>query len=189
MKTKVLLILALTLLYGFRVWQMTGCQSFNSFRINPLTVKIAVESQRLIDTQSDAITPRIYHNKITTGIFENAKNFLAIFNLNLLIAILGPAGLFATIYLLANIKKGKNPLIWLHVVYIFLSSLALTIFDPKVGFYNFALSLYTFSFWLVFLPVKKTYVKIFLLILIIISFWYYSLDWQMKTICNEIFFS
>lgn len=189
MKSKIFLIIVLSTLYIFRLWQMSGCQSFNSFHLNPLTVKIAVESQRLIDDNTDKITPRIFHNKITTGVFENAKNLQTIFNPSFLVSVVNPAGLFIIVYLLINIPRVKSTFFPVHLAYIFISALFMTLINPKVGFYNFALALYTFSFWIIKFIEKRLALKILLLVLIIFSFWYYFLDWQMKTICNEIFFS
>lgn len=102
---------------------------------------------------------------------------------------MGPVGIFLIIIILVNFNKIKSPLIYLHMAYIFISSILLTIINPKIGMYNFAFSLYSLVFWPVKLINKRTNLKMAFLILIVVSFLYYSLDWQMKPICNEIFFN
>lgn len=189
MKTKIFTISALILLFSFRIWQTSGCISFNSFHINPLTVKIAIESQRLTDDKPNDLTSKFFHNKISTGIFENSKNLITVSSPVLLISILSPIGIFLSIFIFANLKKIKSPLFYLHIAYILISSILLTLTSPKIAMYNFALSLYTFTFWSVKLTSGRIKPVIIFIILIIISFWYYSLDWQIKSICNEIFFN
>lgn len=189
MRKKIFIISALIVLFTFRVWQTSGCKSFNSFHINPLTVKIAIESQRLIDDKPNNVLSKFFHNKITTGIFENSKNLTEVFNPVLLISILSPIGVFLSVNIFTNFNRIKSRLFYLHVVYIFISSVLLTLINPKIAMYNFMLSFYTFTLWSVKLTSKSIKPVIFFLILLIISFWYYSLDWQMKSICNEIFFN
>lgn len=176
-------------MFSFRTWQTSGCISLNSFHINPLTVKIAIESQRLTDDKSNDLTSKFFHNKISTGIFEKSKNLITVFNPVLIISILSPIGVFLFINIFANLKKIKSPLIYLHIAYIFISSILLTLINPKIAMYNFALSLYTFTFWSVKLASGRIKPIIIFIILIIISFWYYSIDWQMKPVCNKIFFN
>jgi hypothetical protein len=154
-----------------------------------LTVKIAVESQRLIDNRPNSFSSKFFHNKITTGIFENSKNYISIFNPVLIISIVGPLGVFLLFNIFLNIKKITNVLFYIHLAYVFISSVLLVLTSPKIGFYNFAFSLYTFTFWSIKFVSKKTLLIIIFLMLLVISFWYYSLDWQMKPICNEIFFN
>lgn len=114
---------------------------------------------------------------------------MAIFNPVLIISTIGPLGMFLIFNIFLNIKKIKNNLFYIHLAYVFTSSVLLVLINPKIGFYNFAFSLYTFTFWSIKFVSKKTLLIIIFLILIVISFWYYSLDWQMKLICNEIFFN
>lgn len=176
-------------MFSFRTWQTSGCTSFNSFHINPLTVKIAVESQRQVDNEPGSVKSKFFHNKLATGIFENSKNLVAVFNPALIISILSPAGIFMGILTVVNFHKIKNPYLNLHVVYILISSVLLTLINPKIGIYNFMFSLCLFTFWSAKIISKLKPLVIFFLILIITSFWYYSLDWQMKPICNSIFFN
>lgn len=189
MKTKIFILSTLILIFSFRIWQTTGCLSFNSFHINPLTVKIAIESQRLTDDKPNDLTSKFFHNKITTGIFENSKNLSTVFNPVLLISILSPIGIFLFIFIFANFKKFNRLLFYLHIAYILTSSVLLTLINPKIAMYNFALSLYTFTFWSAKLTSGRITPIIIFTILIIVSILYYSLDWQMKSICNEVFFN
>lgn len=176
-------------MYSFRIWQSSGCLNINNFRINPLTVKIAIESQRLTDDKPNSFSSKFFHNKLTTGIFENSKNYISIFNPVLIISIIGPLGFFLLLTILINFKKITNNFFYIHLAFVCISSVLLVLISPKIGFYNFAVSLYTFTFWSLKFISNRNILLLIAIILALISFWYYSLDWQMKLICNEIFFN
>lgn len=189
MSLKVTLALILIALFAFRLWQTTGCKNFNSFRLNPLAIKINVESQRNIDQKSSNLISKIFHNKVSTGLFEETKNYLSLFNPNLIISLVGPIGLISLILAIIRGLNKRNRAIFASLAYVFLSAFLATKLDPKQGILNFAFSLYLFCFWAISAFSASFKMMAVFIFLAIFSFWYFSFDWQMPLICNEIFFN
>ena len=175
-------------IFAFRLWQTSGCKDFRNFHLNPLEVKITVESQRTFDSSS-GLAARIFHNKIIDGFFITSQNYFQAFEANLLISTAGLVGIFCMIWWMAKMFGKTAPFAHLTAVYVLVSSIALTIYDQKVSFYNFILSLYLFSLAAVFhskITFRFALIFLFLLILTILQFLY---SWQLPQICNEISFS
>lgn len=189
MKIKLILVAILFAVFGFRLWQTTGCKSLNSFHLNLLTVKIRVEEQRNLDLDQNSLESKIINNKITVGIFERAKIIASVFSLNFLISILSPLGLYALIVTLLNINRKTNRLIFLNLAYVVMSAFLLMFLNPVPAFYNFAFSLFTLSLWSVKFIKVNLMVLAVLAVLFIASLLFYSIDWQMPQICNAIFFN
>jgi len=185
---KVLLILVIAL-YAFRIWQSTGCKNYLHDKFSTQNVKITVEEQVGIDKGINRQFSRFFHNKLSSGFFEVAKTFAKPFEPKALIGIFGPLGIVLTLYALMGITK-KAPLIRFHfalvTIVIFLSTF---VSNSKMAFYIVALSLYTFSLWGINPFVKKRIAQVLFLSLFILSLWYFSFNWQMTGICNEIFFN
>lgn len=187
-KTKFIFAFLLIGIFSFRFWQTSGCKNFRNFHLNPLEVKISVESQRTFDPTNN-LAAKLFHNKIADGFFITSQNYFQAFEPNLLISIVGFVGVFCMILMLTKIFRKTTLFAYLAAFYILVSSLALTVFDQRVSLYNFAVSLYLFSFTAIFyskITLRFALIFIFLLILTILQFLY---SWQLPQLCNEISFN
>gem|GEM_PF-6297292 len=104
--------------------------------------------------------------------------------------VLGPAGFLLLILSSVEIFKGRRKLGFIHLS-IILSILAFsqTAVSPKITFWLISLSLFSLSLWGIGMVAKNKYTSFFFLILIFYSLWYFAINWQMPTLCNEIFFN
>lgn len=188
---KIKLIIASTvvvLVFGFRLWQTTGCQQFRGFYFNPAAVVINVESQTKYDVGVPRAISKFFHNKATATPIEISLSYVQNFEPNYLLAVAGPLGLVLTITSIARLIKTKNKLLVLHPALILIAALLrISKIDPKVTFYISAFSLYSFCLWSLnnFQSTKKIVV---LVVLAVVSLWYFALNWQMPLICREILF-
>lgn len=177
-------------MFVFRLWQTTGCKTFISHYFDPIYLKINTEGQRGLDRDLDKIQSKFFHNKATAALFETPKSYLTYFEPAFLLEVLSPLGL---LLLMLSIKRGiskKDKKILAHFLLI-LASVALSIsaYSPKNSFYVLSIILYTFTLWSVpYLAKSKIYVVLFL-VLFAVSLMYFGYTWQLKTICNEIFFN
>ena len=176
-------------LSSFRLWKTTGCKQFTSFYFNPISVKISVESQRTLDNQSFLAVSRIFHNKLNTTPFELTKAIAQALTPRFLIEILGPLGFMLTILAVLRIIKEKHKRALLHLLLVISASiLAVLPGNPKNFFLIISLTWFSVTFWgLQFFSNTNKLLLYFFLILL--TFWYFNLSWQMPAICNEIFFN
>ena len=179
----------LIFLYGFRLWQTTGCRHFSGFYFNPDSIKINVETNSGLDINQDKTTARIFHNKLSAGTFELTKSYLATFDSRLILAILGPLGVVLVLRSAVALTSSNLP-VALHLLTIPLTSaLALTAIGPRLSFYLAASVWYSFSFWGLAYFAKTSLRFGLFLILMIATIWYFFFNWQMPAICNEIAFN
>jgi len=177
-------------LFSSRLWQTTGCRQFNGFYFNPISIKINVESQTSIDPKDQKFISRVFHNKATAAPFEISKDISKIIDTRYLLDILGPAGLVFFILGIASILKNKNKLGYSHLfITVIILFSALTTIPPKTSFWLMSLSFYSLSFWGISSLSKNKYIPTLLVILILATFWYFAINWQMPMICNEIAFN
>lgn len=164
---------------------------FNGFYFNPLSVKINVESQISLDPPSQKAISKIFHNKIVTFPFEVLKSFAKTIDPGFLLGILGPAGFLLLILAPFEIFRGKKRKLGTIHLTLVLAALIFSLgpISPKIAFWVISLSLYTFSFWGISAAVKNKYVSFLFVVLIFYSLWYFAINWQMPTLCNEIFFN
>lgn len=171
----------------FRLWQTTGCQHFRGFYFNPLAIKINVESQTNLDDQRTIA--KIFHNKVIVAPIEISKSFAQVIDPKVLLDLLGPAGLVFFMLALAQIAKTKNKLGFVHLTVVLIAAfLSLTAIAPKTAFFALSLSFYSFSLWGTRFKVSK-HLSLILLGLIFLNLWYFAINWQMPSICDEIFFN
>lgn len=187
-KIKFLIIITLITVYAFRLWQTSGCKQFVGFYFNPLSIKISVESQVNLDQSMSRQLSRLFHNKVTAGIFEFSKAFSFPFDTKFLMEILGPIGLVLVVLAIFEALKARNLLNFAHLSLppIF-SAISLTSLSPKIVFYLLALTWYSLAFKGT-MSRSRVLVPLFL-ILIPLTFWYFLFSWQIPTICHEIFFN
>lgn len=182
-------ITVLVAVFSFRLWQTTGCKQFFSFYFNPDSIKIAVESQILEDRSLKRPVSRFFHNKISTGIFEIAKSYSATIDVRFLIAFLGPLGLLLVIIAVAKVVKSPKTRDKLWLLPFLISLILTSSANPKNSFYLTAISWYFLSFQGVSFFTKSNILKIIFILLIPATLLYFSFNWQMSSICNEIFFN
>ncbi len=188
--TNLTAIVLLIFLFAFRIWQSTGCLHFSGFYLNPLSIKINVESQRHLDIGTNQTISKSIHNKFSAGIFEVGKDYSGEFSPNYLLEILGPLGFALSVAGIAQLVKQKNKLMLLHLMLILIIAAAgLLPIDPKAAFYAFSLSVLSFPFWSV-KSFTDTKVKFLIFVLLTMAtVIYYMFAWQMQLSCNEIFFN
>ena len=189
-RIKFLLFISILLIFAFRLWQATGCKNFTDYRFNPLSVKINVESQTAVDTKINRTIARFFHNKVSAFLYEFSKTYLSTFSPKLLFETLGPVGVVLFILGIFEISQKKRFLGVAH----FLGILILPLFAiissfPKLEFYVLTLSRYSFSLWGINKAAKSTLHVSILLALVYLTFWYFIFNWQMKSVCNNIFFN
>ena len=188
-KNKFIFILALVALFSFRIWQTTGCKQFKGFLLNPIDIKIAVESQVLEDRNLQRPISRFFHNKISTGIFEVAKFYAATIDTRFLISFLGPIGLLSVIIAVVKVVKSSKTRDKLWLSPFLISLILISSANPKSSFYLIAIAWYLLSTQGISFFTKSNILKIIFTLLVPVTFWYFSFDWQMNSICNEIFFN
>ncbi|OGD88718.1 hypothetical protein A3I53_03895 [Candidatus Curtissbacteria bacterium RIFCSPLOWO2_02_FULL_40_13b] len=189
-RTKFVLILLIVLIYAFRLWQTTGCKQFIDYSFIPLSVKINVESQTATDTGINRTVARFFHNKVSVGIYESSKTYLSTFSPKLLFETLGPVGVVLLIFGIYEISQKKSFLGVIHFLGVLTIPLFAIIFSfPKLEFYVLTLSRYSFSLWGINKAAKSTLHVSILLALVYLTFWYFIFNWQMKSVCNNIFFN
>ena len=178
------------MLFAFRIWQSSGCKSYAGFYFNPIAVRINVEEQRNLDKSTNRTLSKFFHNKASAFFWEVSKSYIFTTNPRFLLEILGPLGLFLAIASFANIVKTPKSKSALLLALIAISSLLLILpIDPKKTFYITAISWYIFSLLSASSFSKSSKLTGLFLLLLFLSFWYFAFSWQMKAICNEIFFN
>ena len=176
--------------FSFRIWQTTGCKQFSSFYFNPLSIKVSVESNVNTDFGMDRNISRFFHNKATVGIFEFSKNFASAFQPKLLMVILGPVGLILATAAFLKVFEKRRYLPKFHFAVILTTSLiAISTLNSKISFFLLAIFWYSFSLWGIDFFLKTKLAKIVFVLLAFLSLCYFIFDWQMKLICDEIFFN
>ena len=189
-KIKILFIIVLFSLFSFRGWQTTGCKKFLSFYFNPLSIKVSVETNVNTDLGVDRNISRLFHNKVTVGIFELSKSFASTFQPRFLGEFLGPVGLILVVTAFLEVFKKRKYLAKFHFILILIASfIAIFTLSSKASFFLLVISWYSFSIWGIDLFLKTKLAKIVFILLVIMSFWYFIFGWQMNSICNEIFFN
>lgn len=188
-KIKLIIAFMIIAIFALRIWQSTGCRQFVSFKFNPIAIKISVESNINTDRGIERNIARLFHNKITVGVFEFTRATIAPFDLAVMLEILGPLGLILLISSCIYVLKSKHFFSIAHFSLMPISSLAAVLLsDSKLVFYLLSFSLYSFSMWGFSYLFKSKYA--FLLIFLIpITLWYFAFNWQMPQICHEIFFN
>lgn len=187
---KKLFILILLLTFSFRIWQSSGCQQFLSYTFLPIAVTIRVEEQVSNDKNIPRNVSRVFHNKISEGLYEMSKSYAKIFNPRLLLSILGPLGFFILIASILKIKNTKNRYYFAHLlISTTLPLLSLAQLNGKFSLYILAASFYSFCIWGIDFFTKSKIKQALFILLALLSFFYFSYNWQMPEICNEIFFN
>ncbi len=189
-KIKLVLILLIVSVYAFRMWQTTGCKQFIDYSFIPLSVKINVESQTATDTDIERTVARFFHNKASAGLYEFGKSYLSTFTPKLLFETVGPVGVVLLILGIVEITRKKRFWSLVH----FLTFLAVPLYaiiasSSKLEFYLLALSRYTFSLWGIGRLAKSAQSIFILVALSYLTIWYFIFNWQLKSVCNNIFFN
>ena len=178
------------MLFVFRIWQTTGCRHFSGFYFNPISVRINVEEQRNLDKNSNQLTSKIFHNKITGIINQVSLSYAETLNPRFILEILGPLGLIFALVTFSKVIKKPKSIYTLALIAVSTASLLLILpIDPAKTFYLAASTWYIFSLLSVESFTKSNKTIILFLLLLLASFWYFALSWQMPKICNEIFFN
>lgn len=183
------LIIAILLiaLFSFRLWQTTGCRQFRSFYLNPQAITIRVEEDVNSDGGINRNLSRFFHNKLQTTAILTWHSLASELDARILLEILGPLGLLSTLISLHLIIKKKNLFRTAHLIILTLILLyAILTANAKQNFYLISLSLYSFSFWSAKTLSKY---KILVVILAAITFWFFTLSWQLASFCHDIFFN
>lgn len=189
-KIKKLFLLLTIFLFAFRLWQTTGCKKYAGFYFNPISVRINVEEQRNLDLGTSSSMSKLFHNKVSAFFWEASKSYLNTTSPRFLLDILGPLGLFLAISSFSNVVKKPKAIHTLSLILIGIASLLLILpIDPRKTFYVAAISWYSFSLFSTDTLVKSRKSILLFLFLLLVSFWYFAFSWQMKAICNEIFFN
>lgn len=187
---KILLVTLLLGLFSFRLWQSTGCKNFNSLRFNPNVLIAGVESQRNLDVGIPIPVSKLLHNKVTEALTQVSSRYLNTFKPKFLLEILGPLGLFCALLSAAlTIRTRKKSQIF-SLLGIFISSVAaIVLTQPKISL------LLIFASWAVFASLSINFVirskmlLVLFFLLFVYTYFFYSINWQMPVICNEIFFN
>lgn len=187
-KNSIFILVAITV-FGFRLWQQTGCTRFQDFRFHPISIKISAEEGVNIDNFKNKNISRIFHNKLTVGIFELSKSYSALFNPIFLIESLSPLGFVLLLISLSKLKREKSKFYKLHAATVFTVPALSLIFKPPFGFYMPFLSFSTFSFWSINYFKKDQKLILLFFLIAAVSIWYFFLTWRMPAICNEIHFN
>lgn len=178
------------LLFTFRLWQTTGCRHFLGFYFNPLSIKINVEEQRGLDNGSNQQFSKFFHNKVSAAVYEISKSYSQTIDPRFLLEILGPVGLVLALISASKVIKKPKSIYTLSLLSVLTASLLFILpIDPKKTFYIVAFTWFGFSL-ISATSLSKSKLSILLfVVLLLASFWYFALSWQMPRVCNEIFFN
>src|SRR3989344_4655906 len=150
-KIKILFIIVLFSLFSFRGWQTTGCKKFLSFYFNPLSIKVSVETNVNTDLGVDRNISRLFHNKVTVGIFELSKSFASTFQPRFLGEFLGPVGLILVVTAFLEVFKKRKYLAKFHFILILIASfIAIFTLSSKASFFLLVFFFILFLFILFF---------------------------------------
>ncbi|OGD93651.1 hypothetical protein A2697_01540 [Candidatus Curtissbacteria bacterium RIFCSPHIGHO2_01_FULL_41_44] len=189
-KIKIFFTILLFALFGFRIWQTTGCRQFASFYFNPLAIKINVEEQVSLDSSLNRSVSRFFHNKLTIGIFEITKSYMQTFEPRFSLETLGPLGLILILTALFKVVKAPNIVGITHLLIVLIVSVfAILPVKPQTSFYILAVTRFSVAFWGLDYFLRTKPLAILFFGLGFLTLWYFSISWQMPTICNEIFFN
>jgi len=183
-------LLALVIfLYSFRLWQTTGCLHFAGFYFNPLSIKIDVEQELSLD-QPERRMGRVFHNKVIAAPFAISKSYAKVLDPKFLLDLMGLAGVLLLVLAITRIVETRNKKGFFHItlqaILIFIS---LTHISPKTAFWLMSLGFYSLSLWGIRSVSKNKLIPFLFIILILLSLWYFAFNWQMRSICDEIFFN
>ncbi|MBI3282576.1 hypothetical protein HYZ70_00695 [Candidatus Curtissbacteria bacterium] len=186
---KIFLLLALAV-FSVRIWQSVGCRSFLPTKFDSQIIKIKVEEQVNVDQNLNRQVSRFFHNKVSAGFFEAAKATSRFADPAFLLDILGPLGLILTLLAAKRLVKKFTRAQGLSFLAVLISILFATATkNSRVSFYIVAGALYSFSLWgTTALKTNKLTIFVFFA-LALVTLWYFAISWQMKAVCNEIFFN
>ena len=189
-KIKKVLIFFVVALFAFRLWQTTGCKHFSGFYFNHISIKINVEEQRNLDKNSNQLVSKIFHNKVSSTIDQISLSYARTFNPRFILEILGPLGLILALMSFSKTIKNPKSVYGLCVAIVALASLLLILpIDPAKSFYLTAIAWFCLSILSTADFAKSKLMILTFFVLLLASFWYFALSWQMPLICNEIFFN
>lgn len=181
-------LIILIALFTFRLWQTTGCRQFRSFWLNPQAVTIKVEEDVGTDRGGNRDISRFFHNKYQSRFILTVRSAASMLDARLLVDVLGPLGVLALAISVYTTIKTKKIIGILHLLAIFLVIMFATFtIHTKQSFYLYTIALYSFS-----IRSTKSMAKLSILLILalaIVSFWYFSLSWQLESFCHEIFFN
>lgn len=186
---KIFLLLALAV-FSVRIWQSTGCLNFLPTKFDTQTVKIKVEEQVNVDQNLNREVSRFFHNKVSTGFFEAAKATSRFADPVFLLDILGPLGLILTLLAIKRLVKKFSRAQGLSFLAVLTSILfAAATSNAKAAYAAVSIALYGFSLWgTTTLKTNKLTIFAFF-VLALVTLWYFAMSWQMKAVCNQIFFN
>ena len=174
-------------LFSFRLWQTTGCLQFKSFYLNPESIKIRVEEDVNSDRGVNRNVSRFFHNKLQTAVILASHSVASTIDARMLLEILGPLGLISIIISLYVVIKHKNLIGISHLIAVLIASAwAVISTNSKQSFYVYSFGLYSFCFWSAKVLAKKS---ISVIILAVLTFWFFTLSWQLNSFCHDIFFN
>lgn len=176
-------------IFSARIWQSTGCLNFLPTYFDTQIIKIKVEEQVNLDRGIARGVSRFFHNKASTGFFESTKAASKFADPIFLLDIMGPLGLVLIILATSSLVKKFTPLKGFHFLLVLAAIiLAMISKNSRDAFYTLALALYSFSLWGTTTLKTNRLATFAFFALALVTLWYFALSWQMKAVCNEIFF-
>lgn len=177
-------------LFTFRIWQTTGCRQFLDRSFTTSIIKARVEEQVNIDSALNRNLSRLFHNKLTVGFMVILERLASEFEPRYLLEVLSPAGFVLLILATSRLISKRETLVTAHFASVLLTSLLpISQFQPKIGFLFESFTRMLFCLWGLKYFSQRWYFAMVFILLVVVSFWYYSFSWQLKTFCNEIFFN
>lgn len=143
-----------------------------------------------MDKNKSALASKFFHNKLTATINQLSLSYVSTASPRFLLEILGPLGLALSLISFSKIIKKPKSIYTLGLGAVVIASLLLILpIDPRKTFYLAAIANYCFSIMSASYFAKTKLRAFTFLVLLLASFWYFALSWQMTAICNEIFFN
>ena len=144
-----------------------------------------VEDQTHIDTTTPNINSKFFHNKLSVGMYQITIAAQRVLDPRTLLGFLGPIGLFFAASSLFQVSKTKIKanLLFLVVamILVLFTKFTFSILVLMAAWQMLALQGISF--------LKNSTLQKISLVLLVLTFWYFSIDWKMPQICNEIFFN
>lgn len=144
-----------------------------------------VEEQTNIDTKTPNFNSKFFHNKISVGVYQLTLAAQKTIDPRTLLAFLGPVGLILIIFSMSQIFKTAVKVNLLIIIF----ASGIIIFTKSSVFILVLMAAWQLLALQGVTLLKNSNWQKITFVLLILTFWYFSIDWKMPQICNDIKFN
>lgn len=177
-------------LFVYRAWQSTGCTNYIPIRFQTQKVKLEVEQERQYDASANSSTARLFHNKVSSSSHQILLSLFSTLEPRYLLSLVGPLGVAGVMFVLYyGISHNRKVTFIALTLFLVAHGLSVLYLNPKT-----AMLVLSFLWFSALASGSKGLSKtprlvVTFALLWLYTLWFFTVNWQLGEICNEIFFN